>query len=255
MLTNNLKKPPSWGRKVLNKIWGPTAKKWYGRYVWAELAAFELAPQLYDRVLKYIDPIHYATATAQSLHLAPWLVGESKPSWVDNFFGRDPEYGSMLGLGEWFEPYMPWYEENYIKRTDLRDELVSATAALKTEMEKCGGKAPCPKAEEANKKRIAVIENMKAQSAEEYSEWIKIAEEEGVSLGELGDHKKGAGEAAPEAAVSEEPTTHGPENPAVYAYGTEAEKAHYEQLKQSSEGAAAQEFLNHYIYGGEEGEE
>ena len=83
---------------------------------------------------------------------------------------------------------------------------------------------------------------MKQHSAEEYNEWIKISED----IGGLAKLDGEAGEAPP---------PHGPANPAVYAYGTEAEKAHYEQLKQKPEDAIAKEFLNLYIYGGEEGEE
>jgi len=250
---------PSWGKRVMSKIWSPAARKWYGRYTMFELAALEFTPQLYDKYLKYVDPYHYVFATAQSFHIAPWLIGESKPNWVENYFGDDPEYGSILGFGEWFEPYMPWYDKNYAQRKDLRESLLSATEEFKVAMEKCGEKTPCPGAEEANKKRLAVIEEMKAQGEQEYAGWVKIAENQGVPLADLDAERPPTGQkapgAAPAPAAAEEPTSHGPENPAVYAYGTEAEKAHYEQLKQSSEKEGEKEFLNHYIYGGEEGEE
>ena len=81
---------------------------------------------------------------------------------------------------------------------------------------------------------------MKEHSAKEYNEWIAVSEEinKQMATGEF------------EGAI--EPTEHGPENPAVYAYGTEAEKAHYEQLKQNADIDGGKEFLNHYIYGGGE---
>ena len=202
----------------------------YGKYMIFEFAAAELAPEFYDKYLKYVDPFHYAIQALRAFKIMPYIGDESPPIW----FGRDPaNLETLFGL----EEHMPWYEESVAEGDALAEEMATAAQDIVDAMER-GDMAA---AEEANQRRKAVEEKMKEHSAKEYNEWIAISEEinEQMPAGEL----EGA----------TEPTEHGPENPAVYAYGTETEKAHYEQLKQNPGIDGANEFLNHYTYGaGEE---
>jgi len=201
----------------------------YGKYMIFEFAAAELAPEFYDKYLKYVDPFHYAIQALRAFKIMPYIGDESPPIW----FGRDPaNMETWLGL----EEYMPWYENSVAEGDALVEEMTAAGQDLVNAMER-GDEAA---AAEANQRRKAVEEKMKEHSAKEYNEWIELSEkiDEQLAGGDLGD--------------AAEPTEHGHENPAVYAYGTEAEKAHYEQLKQNPDIAGAGEFLNHYIYGGGE---
>jgi hypothetical protein len=201
----------------------------YGKYMIFEFAAAELAPEFYDKYLKYVDPFHYAIQALRAFKIMPYIGDESPPIW----FGRDPaNMETWLGL----EEYMPWYENSVAEGDALVEEMTAAGQDLVSAMER-GDEAA---AAEANQRRKAVEEKMKEHSAKEYNEWIELSEkiDEQLAAGDLGD--------------TTELTEHGPENPAVYAYGTEAEKAHYEQLKQNPDMAGGEEFLNHYTYGGGE---
>jgi len=251
MVTKNVTKLPQatgWAKNAWKTIWNPATRKWYGRYVMLEIAASELAPQFYDKYLKYVDPYHYAWGIMQSTRIAPWLFGEEEPI----FFGRDPNAASILGLDE----YMPWYKENEAITEDLANELGAAAEDLKEAMEECAGKTPCPKAEAANTRRIEIVEKMKEHSAEEYNQYIEASKQIDADIA-AGTFKGPSAEGAPgeEAVPTEEPTTHSTDAPAVYAYGTEVEKAHYEQLRQKDPAEyepGDEEFLDLYTHGGEE---
>jgi hypothetical protein len=208
----------------------------WGKIMIASVATEQLAPKFYDTYLKYVDPGHYAWQVLRILKLAPYLGDEHPPIW---FGGPDPgNLDPALGL----DKYMPWYEESIEEDNVLVAELASASEAMNIANEQGDATA----FQKADERRRATVEKMKEHSAADYNHWIETSKSVNADLtdGTFGE--------APEAAETETLLTHGPENPAVYAYGTEAEKAYYEELKEKLWGEGAEEFLNIFIYGGEE---